>query len=239
MFQFVFEKLVWEESISSEELEKKYDIIVYTANKDDRSYYKEVRYFYDLKPEFEIFREKKSYGYYNKNRNKNLNLYLGEGIRLVVHTYFDSPKGATLNPLSDSDLSETDYIFKGEDDILLQLPKLIAYDRQGQIKMTTYGFLQARNVGKMQRKLSIKEFYPLTKATELKNLRSKLMASLILNRAFIIAQYNDVEQLKKVVFKYLSKIFFKLSSLFSLYQRRSKLICIRIKSCFILLSRLY
>ncbi len=101
-------------------------------------------------------------------------------LRKVLSEYYPRPKEADFIPLREAPPAE--YIFTdGEETILTELPRIIAYYGQQQIRTTKKNRPVLTTIPKMQRQLGIEEFFPGKKDKVLKNLRTALLAGLIVH----------------------------------------------------------
>jgi len=169
----LLDDLVWEEKMTQAEIETNLGFKVYESSKSGYSGYKQVI----IKQAFKFFR------YVNIHRYSSLKtpeytLYIEPSVRRIITIYYDAPTGSKLNPLKE--LPAVTHIYeRGEVDIMLELPRLLAYSQQGNIKTSAKGKPQVSSLGKMQRKLNLKEFYPNEKSKLLGLMRTNLLAGLI------------------------------------------------------------
>lgn len=166
-------ELVWEEKMTQEEIERKLNIKVYNTSKSTYSGYEQI----SIKEEFKFFR------HINANRYSTLKkpaytFYLEPSVRRIIAIYYDAPSNSTINPIQE--LPPIAYVYdKGEIDIMLELPRLMAYAQQGNIRVSAKGKPAASTLSKMQRKLNLSEFYPNKKVKALGLMRTNLLAGLI------------------------------------------------------------
>jgi len=169
----LLDELVWEEKMTEAEIKRKLDVKVYNTTKSTYSGYEQI----SIKDEFKFFR------HVNANRYSTLKkpvytFYLEPSVRRIIAIYYDAPTNSTINPVGE--LDPTDYVYdKGEIDIMLELPRLMAYAQQGNIKVSAKGKPAASTLSKMQRKLNLSEFYPNKKIKALGLMRTNLLAGLI------------------------------------------------------------
>ena len=192
----ILDALVWEKSLHQNEVKKRFGITIYeTETFHYSSTYKHVRA--KLKPDFKFLDMSKSH-YWN---SQEFTLQLLPDLRRVLVDYYPPPKGKEINPVKE--IPKTDFLYtSGEQDIFLEFPRLLAYVLQDQVKVTTKGKPQASTLGKMQRKLNLKEFYEDTSEKELKTVRSNLLAGLIGHLKHRRAQKEmDVPILIKMLFQ--------------------------------------
>jgi hypothetical protein len=171
----VLDVLVWEDSLHQKEIEARLGIAIDTEVVR-RGYGGREQKFRELKPGFEFLNVGH---FYSWTAYQGFTLELAPFIRRVVIDYYDPPKGKNLEPLAE--IKKTDYLYTtGERDILLEIPRLLAYYHQGQIKTTTKGKPQQSTLAKMQRKLNLQEFYPEAPDKELRLMRTNLLAGLLM-----------------------------------------------------------
>lgn len=189
----ILDELVWVDRLSHQDTEELFEITIYTSEETSYSSgYKSMRH--TLKPEFEFFDW--SGGSYYSNAKAKFVIYLQADLRKILSSFYDRPKEADFHPIAEPE--QTQHTYNGEQDILLELPRMIAYAGQGQIKTTTKGKVQTSTLGKMQRKLKLKEFYPDAEDKALKNMRTSLLSGLIISikkpsvSVDIIAQLKDL-----------------------------------------------
>ena len=197
--QFVMEKLLWDNEITADDFELNYNLSIYKSRRGgDRK--TRLLTLIKLKPEFYIF-VTDPIVLHGIKKCGMVDFSLPDYIKKLILPFFDPPKEKNFIPLGEDDLSQTDYVFKGEKDVWFELTRLMAYDSQGQINQTKNGYVQAGTLGKMQRKLSIKEFYPESKDRQLKLLRSRLLAGLIIRQGKIFQGLEKGELLKRLFYK--------------------------------------
>ncbi len=169
----LLDELVWEEKMTQKEIETSLGFKVYEATKSGYSGYKQVL----IKQEFKFFR------YVNIHRYSSLKtpeytLYIEPSVRRIITIYYDAPTGSKLSPLKE--LPAVSHVYeRGEVDIMLELPRLLAYSQQGNIKTSAKGKPQVSSLGKMQRKLNLTEFYPNEKSKLFGLMRTNLLSGLI------------------------------------------------------------
>ena len=194
--RLILDELIWVDTLSNETIERKFDIKIYeTKTTKYASGYTNTTH--GLLPEYSFF------SFYNHNphgyahKEASFTLFLKPEFRKLLSQYYDKPEGADFKAVTD--LEDTQYIYEGEQDILLELPRIIAYKGQQQIKTTTKGRPQASTINKMRRKLNIKEFYPDAEEKELLNLRTHLLAGLVVATREATVSSDVVGQLKDLI----------------------------------------
>lgn len=169
----VLDILVFEEKMSQAEIEQKLDLKVFDLTKSRYSGYEQI----SIKEEFKYFRHVNIHRY-STLRKPEYTFYLEPAVRRIIAIYYDKPSSSTITPVKE--LADTHYIYdRGQVDIMLELPRLMAYAQQGNIKVSTKGKPAASSLNKMQRKLNLAEFYPDEKVKLLGLMRTNLLAGLI------------------------------------------------------------
>ena len=171
--QKLLNELVWEEKMTQRDIERKLDIKVYTTTKSTYSGYEQI----NIKEEFKFFRHVNIHRY-STLRKPEYTFYIEPSVRRIIAIYYDTPSSSTINPIEE--LPPLAYVYKkGEIDIMLELPRLMAYAQQGNIRVSAKGKPAASTLSKMQRKLNLSEFYPNEKIKALGLIRTNLLAGLI------------------------------------------------------------
>lgn len=169
----LIKELVFEEKMTQGEIEKRLGIKVYTTQKSRYSGYEQVH----IKETFKFFRYVNIHRYATL-RKPEYTLYIEPSVRRILAIYYDKPTNSTITPITT--LEDTHFVYeKGQVDILLELPRLMAYAQQGNIKISSKGKPAVSTLGKMQRKLNLAEFYPNEKIKSVGLLRTNLLAALI------------------------------------------------------------
>lgn len=172
--QTLLDALIWVERLHQDEIESKYGILVYT--KQQRVTWNNYTVTStEIKKPFRFFKLENVSSYYS---NPEYQVSIPSALRRVLAQYYEKPKTANFIPLTE--IEETDRVYKrGEKDILIEMPRIAAYYSQGNIKVTGKGRPALSTIGKMQRKLNLVEFMPKAKDKPLKNLRSILIAGIL------------------------------------------------------------
>ena len=165
--------LVFEEKMTQAEIVQKLDIKVYDTTKSRYSGYEQV----NIKDEFKFFRHINIHRY-STLRKPEYTFYIEPSVRRIIAIYYDQPSNSNINPVEA--LADTHYIYdRGQIDIMLELPRLMAYAQQGNIKVSAKGKPAVSTLGKMQRKLNLAEFYPNETIKSIGLMRTNLLAGLI------------------------------------------------------------
>ncbi len=187
----IMDELIWEGQMTHENVEERLKICIYDEN--HHTYHTGYsRTSYRIKPKFKFFPYKELDSYYYMNK-ADITLYFSPGLCRLIHPYYEKPEEATFNPVEEPDVTE--FVFLGEENILMEMPRILIYEKQGNVKITTKGKPQANSLGKMQRKLNLREFYPAEgEFKALKTIRTNLLAGLIATKPKIskISQTPDL-----------------------------------------------
>ena len=168
----LLDELVWNASMDEKQIRKTLKIeIVKPSNKTWRS-----RDDY-LHNRFRIFSISLDYCYYP--RKYQATLFLTDTLRKIIIEYYDKPKDFYLNPLKS--IRKTDFVFSGEPLIGSELPRILIYYSQGNLKLLGSGRPVLSSLNKMKKALRITEFYS-PDVTPLSAIRTHLLANLIVVR---------------------------------------------------------
>ena len=141
----VWNLLLWEDQLAESEIEARIGIKVTYPGKT--AYGRDE---HRLRPGFEFFAQKG--GIYNRWYNSEYDLALPLLLRQALLEYCELPPEATLTPIAEPPATEYRYC-TGERDILLELPRLLTYRKQGQISYTVKNRPALTGLGKVQRNL--------------------------------------------------------------------------------------
>lgn len=174
----VMDFLIWREKSTQEEIKTELGVD-FTETTERRLYGGGIQQVSGIKPAFAFFnvRSRNYWSYYQNS--SDFIIWLPLPLRMIISDYYELPSEARLLPIPQPTATKHLYL-SGEKLIFTELPRIIAYAKQGQIKETSKGFPMASTLNKMQRKLNITEFFPNTKDKVLKNIRTNLLASLII-----------------------------------------------------------
>jgi hypothetical protein len=182
----LFEALLWEDGFfQAELLEERYGVKI----TEEKGYSKSR----EVKNEFLIFAVSEKYDWRN---GQIYFLGLPPGIKKIVSEYFDKPEGYYLQAIQA--IPETFAQFNGEQTIFQELPRILAYENQGQIKLTNSGIPAVSTFSKMRKTLSLKEFYEGA-AKPYDVLRTSLIATLLVDSGVKLDAGDPLEILKKLV----------------------------------------
>ncbi|MGB0930154.1 MAG: hypothetical protein ACPGVB_05230, partial [Chitinophagales bacterium] len=181
-------ELVWVKELHQQEIKNKFDIEIGELRPSQYSWGNDT---YELSDMYYLFVVNSEWG-----QARSHTLRLPSALRKRLAAFFPKPKNFDIHPTTPK---KTDWTYNGEQDIFLELPRLLAYQGQGNIKLTKKLRPVLSGLSKMQRTLNIREFFEDTKDRALKNLRTNAIAG-------ILTTYIDVKEKKPAK---LIKAFFK------------------------------
>ncbi|CAH0995408.1 hypothetical protein EMA8858_01529 [Emticicia aquatica] len=196
----VFEALVWKNTVSDEDILKELGIKV--INDIEKKTYNNKTYFeQELKKEFLLLaiETETKYNYLSNSYLKTFLLELPIELRLVLKEYYDKPLYYNFVPLIEE--PQTNFIANNESEIFINLPNLINYFQQGNIKTSATGKVMSSTLGKIRKSLNINEFYPETAPKEVQQLKTYLLASLVVCENKTKKEANVMGILKKFIEK--------------------------------------
>jgi len=196
--KLILDNIIWVESLHQDDIEAKLNILVYTVT-TKKLWNNYSRTEVTIKEQFKMFRAENAAGWYAQKPEYSISL--PAGLRQILAQYYDTPANAKFKPLEK--IEETDFLYdSGQKDIFMELPFLMAYSSQDNIKVTNKGRPAATTIGKMQRKLNLQEFFPKDKEKTLKQLRSFLLAGLVVTMNKKQMEGGDTSSmLKEVIFR--------------------------------------
>jgi hypothetical protein len=161
-------KMVWEEGLLHEDLIKeRYGIEFVNESGTGRLKQREI------KPEYQVLAIKEKYDW---RLGRQFFIGLTPGIKATLADYFDKPEGYYLKSLPQ--VSEDLMRFNAEEAIFQELPRIMAYASQDNIKLSVSGLPIQSTFNKMRKTLGIKEFYE-DQPKPFNVLRSSLLATLL------------------------------------------------------------
>jgi hypothetical protein len=173
----IWHELVWNGMLTDEEIRQRLGIEVSVMT--EKSYHKNGPIYKskEMLPGFELFQPKtERFGYWG-DQNQPIYLSLALGLRQILVEYYDQPENAKLTPVAEPTITEFQYL-SGEQDIALELPRVLTYKAQGQIAFTAKDRPVQTTLIKMQRSLSLKEFFPGLEDKKVKLLRTGMLAAI-------------------------------------------------------------
>ncbi len=198
----ILDELMWNEELSEDAIKRDFGIeIVKRVKKKRGSYYS----YYDeeIRNPYQFFSAKSEYSRH-QDRGNNYILYLVSALRKLLIKNAPKPKNYYLNPTT---LGKTDFVYQGEKDIFLELPRLIVYYEQGNIKKTKKDRPAASTFSKMKRTLGLIEFFGDTKESSLRYLRTNALAGLLVFSNKLRYGKNHTMLVKKLFEQYQKKSF--------------------------------
>ncbi|MEM9884508.1 MAG: hypothetical protein AAF849_01350 [Bacteroidota bacterium] len=195
--RMLFDELIWVEELHQDDIERRFNLRVYTVT-TKKLWNNYTRSEVTIKEQFKMFRAVNAAGWYAQR--PEFTLSLPPAFRRVLSQYYERPKEASLTPLEA--IEKTTFLYQsGQLDIHRELPLLMAYSSQGNIKVTGKGRPAATTIGKLQRKLNLVEFFPNSKEKVLKTLRSYLLAGMAVTLSQRQMQGETPELLRDTIFK--------------------------------------
>ncbi|NJL75366.1 MAG: hypothetical protein HC892_10355, partial [Saprospiraceae bacterium] len=194
----VFDALIWVDKMHQDEIKERLGVQVYIE--EQKTHWNNyVTTTVLLIKDFQLFATNLNTGWYNTKSEHILGLPLG--LRRALVDYYERPTTSNFIPLEITPTTTHIYT-SGEKDILTELSLLIAYSGQGQIAVTGKGRPSLSTIGKMQKKLNLQEFFPNSKDKPMKNLRSMLLAGLVVVLTQRQVQINVAAMLKEGFFQH-------------------------------------
>ncbi|MEZ4886479.1 MAG: hypothetical protein R3E32_17210 [Chitinophagales bacterium] len=139
------------------------------------------------------------------NKGKVYTLTLLPVVLKYLRINYPKPKNYNLNSAK---LKKTDFVYTAEKDIFWELPRLLAYYGQGNIKLTNKNRPTLSTLNKMQRTLNLEEFFGDTKDKNLQNVRTNAIAGLLVISEKWMNERDPVQFLKKMFNSYSKKHFY-------------------------------
>ena len=172
----LWEALVWVEELRGNQIEEEMGFSVIDEKTVTYSGGMHSNKRFTVRPAFEFLIEDRR-GYYRRRHSPaDFQFALAMAIRRVVCRYYQQPDEAKLLPVKTMEATQHRYL-SGEQDVLLELPRVITYRSQGQIKATKKNRPAFATLGKMRKKLSLQEFFPGSNDRKLRTLRTSLLAA--------------------------------------------------------------
>lgn len=165
--------LIWVDSMTQVEIERKLGFKIYSI--EEKSYYRNGPVVKNLTKmdRFNLFVDASQEHFMWRS---DFNLSLPIELRKLLVEYYEKPADALLTGVAEPQATKHLYI-NGEQNILTEMPRVLTYHEQGQIALT--GKLRPAHTTllKMQRSLSIKEFFPEHEDKKTRTLRTNMVAS--------------------------------------------------------------
>lgn len=172
----IIEKLVWQQYITKKELELMHPDPIMRESPYFRE--KEILVPFGI---FEIDKENIYHSWHSSSfaeeyKILEFNLSLSAQVTDCIREYYTPPDGYTIREYALDEKDKTLKIFKAEPGIHSEIPRIIAYVSQGNIKYSEKGKPNAAGMAKMQRTLALQEFFD---AKEIHTSRCMLIAGLV------------------------------------------------------------
>jgi len=183
--QQLFEILLWQEYLHISEAEKLTGttLIRWPAN---RTYYSRPQ----ITPGLYIFGVKEL-KYWSGAENWDFIIFLPKVLKEIIIEYYPKPEHYYFIPVDN--IENTWNLFNGEMQILQEMPSIVSYHLQGNIKYTNSGRPNDASINKMRKSLTVAEFYG---ADALKNMRLQFIAGMLFNVKIKDINVNNVDLLK-------------------------------------------
>ena len=127
-----------------------------------------------LKKDYYFFVVKTAESFSSSFQKPWFQLSLPAEFKKLLQNYYPKPPEWDLTPVAPQ---PTEFVFEGEASVFQDMPRVIAYYLQDQLKFSQRGKPNVASVNKLRKSLDIKEFYP--EHEELGKMRSYLLASFI------------------------------------------------------------
>ncbi len=201
----VFDALVWKETLSEEEVKNEIGVYIFD-NVEKKLYGNRSHFEKEFRKEFMVFavETQSDYDYSAGGYKKNFFIEIPKELRKVLIDYYDKPLHYNFVPLTEE--PQTEFVASNESEIFATLPNLISYNKQGNIKTSGPGKVMANTLGKIRKTLNINELYPETAPKEIQQLKTYLLASMVVcedkpkkDETFLglLKAYLDVTYIKK------------------------------------------
>lgn len=196
----VWDAMIWEGSLADT------DILAFTgvniASNTERKYHGDKSYIEsELRKEFKILVHEidSKYDFASRSYLKTFTLEMPLELKRVLRDYYEKPTNYNFNPLQET--PKTEYVTTSETEIFVNLLNLVTYNQQGNIKKSGSGKVMASSANKMRKNLNITEFYDNLVAKELQNLKTYLLASLVVSEDTPPKEQTVIAMLKSLVEK--------------------------------------
>ncbi len=191
--EMIFDELVWIDSLDETEIQDKFGIHI-SERVPSKYHWQSDKY--QLKNPYTFFPT-------TSNGNFPHNLYLHIDWRKYLYRFYKKPKNFDLQSV---ELEQTDLRYdNAEKEIFLELPRLIAFYRQGTIKLTKKGRPVANGMSKIQRDLNLREFFDGKIDKALKNIRTNALISLMIQSGDLVHLKDHVRFIKELFALYNQK----------------------------------
>lgn len=199
----LFELMIWKEDLSDLEIINETGISI--CNTIERKNYGKTYFEKELSKGFLILSvdTTTAYDYHTNSNIKTFTVEMPVQLRRVLKEYYDKPLHYDFIPLTEEPNSE--FISNTESEIFVVLPNLISYAQQGNIKTSGPGKVMVGGLNKIRKTLNINELYPETVSKELQNLKTYLLASLVVGEP----KFKKEETFVGILKNYIDKVYIK------------------------------
>lgn len=175
----ILDCIVWEKTISIEDAQILFNINIKDESFQKKTYYHRDEVFLAAKPEYRFF---KVIPIYKASflEMESFYLTLPTDILKILSEYYPKPAFCDFQPLNDAPPAKF-YFLTGEKDIFLELPRMLAYNQQDQIKTSGKNRPIFTTISKFQKQVNLAEFFPDSEDKMVRLLRSNMLAGLIVN----------------------------------------------------------
>lgn len=190
----LIEKLLYREEMTEEEVSKFLDEDV-TVSTGHRTELKREFYFFSVRTFVQ-------YISFATSRNRFI-LFLPPVLKNLLSGYFPKPLYYNIIPLDE--IPKTDFHFTGEALIQQELPRLLSYHMQQNIKYNTSGRPSDATLAKLQRTCNLTEYY-ITEDIEISKIRSMLLAGMLYQHSVKTLTVNNTGIIKDLFNNHYFKI---------------------------------
>ncbi len=174
----IMDTILWEGIVDQEEAKRRFNTTISVKNHENRYYYRD-EFYHGVSPEYRIFKVSGLTDFFNY-RLESFQLSWPLELRRIIAQYYPKPPEAELIGLNTIDPNCLVYQ-EGAATIFKEIPFLLNYLSQNNIKVTRRNRPTYNTVPKMQRILGLAEFFPNSSYKSLKHLRSRLIAGLLVH----------------------------------------------------------
>jgi hypothetical protein len=176
--QKIWDVLIWEPVTDHHTVEKELGITTCKIHISQDVYYGRQD-LASVLPEFEFMvNQKLSPSISRRELPKKVFFSLPHVLRNWLQKFHEYPEDGKLTPFDE--IPKTDYVFKAEQYIQIEWPRVLAYKSQGMIASTQKNRPVGTALSKTQRTLAIEEFFPKNSNKKLQNLRTSMLCGMAL-----------------------------------------------------------
>ena len=174
----VFECLIWKNELTDTEVMVETGVSIFTQTEKKgfggKAY---IERDFDKELMLLVNDVNSTYDYTTNSYTKVFTVEIPVELRRVLRDYYDKPLHYDFIPLNEA--PKTTYVSNCESEIFINLPNLLSYNQQGDIKTSGSGKVMVSTLGKIRKSLNINELYPNSEVKELQSLKTYLLASLV------------------------------------------------------------